>query len=1138
MGKPVSSNFRYKLLAAALMSASLAACGGGGSGGSDANNSSSSSSSSSSGGSSGTGSSGSSSSSSSGSSSGGTQNSAPQITSLTIGPSSAYTDTNLSADIVTTDEDGDALDKTYAWHINGTPLESENTRFLNSKYFVKGDQVRVTATVTDGKESVSSSAQITIDNRAPEISAYAPSPVQGNRIIILQGAAQDADGDVMTYSWAQLSGEPVDLNNPEQLTPSFTSPVVFGELVFQFTATDIDGLASSNQVSVIIENAPPTINQLTLSPQPAFTDTDLTATVESSDADSQALLTTYRWYVNDKLLGSEVSSTLPSQHFSKNDQVSLEVEVSDGELKATRSASVTINDSPATITISGAPETAEYGVPVTFTVTTEDADDDAIELKFNARPNSMAMDEDGIVTWTPTGPMFDTSQDVYWEITSVQEGTSNTVGGTIRVEDEDRLPPLARSSVIVNSNMQNAFTSGDFNGDGTQELLLTDLNQRLYTVAYDGSGYEQNWMYPYALTETGGRISSIAAGDMDGDGIDEIFVGLNDYYGNDNTTQILIIDGSTRLLRDFISVDGRSVSAIRIADVNNDGQNEIVYLLNLSSYSSGDHKVEVRKASDFSLLWQSSTLASQTALAIGDTDDDETQEIVLSGGYIFGFNGSTFVNEWLYADGFGYRIEVADVDGDGVDDIVGRASANDQSLAIFDAVNKTVKGEIAENFKDLALSDVDGDNKAEILAFPNYGNEARLYSFDKDATPQFSLDWSLSLPRNAAKGLIGDTDGDDQQEFIALFEYGTPILIAGNNPEIGIEWQGSEIYEVPPPFGGGELANFNGKGNRVVFFAQGRSDTPSYSYGMRAIQMDPVDGSLEWSPALSNSSGYFYGTLTDQGQDGTIELLYSSYQTPSVYSFFSESVIWTAPNMSDRGKAVAKGKLNADQEDDLVILTTDGTINAYDPKNQVLLWGVDRESGNTLTVADLDADTKNQVIVSDNNSISVYLPGEGSATLELNQTLADIAPSLAAAEDVSNLANSEITKLATGDLDGDGKQEVIFTASYYSDYSWLVVLNHDLSPRKAVKVNGWAQNILVQNYGTGHRNILVNVATDRYSNAQSNFVEIDPESGVVVSKSPTMLYMQPSNSMYFVDTDGNGVPELSYGTQYSINVTR
>ena len=50
-------------------------------------------------------------------------------------------------------------------------------------------------------------------------------------------------------------------------------------------------------------------------------------------------------------------------------------------------------------------------------------------------------------------------------------------------------------------------------------------------------------------------------------------------------------------------------------------------------------------------------------------DADAALEIVTAGGYVF--DGATGANEWAYAGGFGAAVDTGDLDGGGVEQIVG-----------------------------------------------------------------------------------------------------------------------------------------------------------------------------------------------------------------------------------------------------------------------------------------------------------------------------------------------------------------------------------------------------------------------------------------------------------------------------------
>jgi hypothetical protein len=132
---------------------------------------------------------------------------------------------------------------------------------------VKTTILEFECTVTDGELSSSDSVMITVNNILNlDIVADAGDDiiVNENRSISLDGSGSyDPEKQLLKYSWVQLSGESVSLNNVSSITPSFTSPTVKnGEvkvLEFELTVSDDNGRVDSDTVVITVDpiNAPP-----------------------------------------------------------------------------------------------------------------------------------------------------------------------------------------------------------------------------------------------------------------------------------------------------------------------------------------------------------------------------------------------------------------------------------------------------------------------------------------------------------------------------------------------------------------------------------------------------------------------------------------------------------------------------------------------------------------------------------------------------------------------------------------------------------------------------------------------------------------------------------------------------------------
>ena len=93
----------------------------------------------------------------------------------------------------------------------------------------------------------------TSENTAPVVNAGENQTVDERSTVGLAGSADDAEGQVV-YSWVQVSGSEVELDESNTLTPQFRAPSTQSSetLVFQLTATDGEGAVSSDEVTITV----------------------------------------------------------------------------------------------------------------------------------------------------------------------------------------------------------------------------------------------------------------------------------------------------------------------------------------------------------------------------------------------------------------------------------------------------------------------------------------------------------------------------------------------------------------------------------------------------------------------------------------------------------------------------------------------------------------------------------------------------------------------------------------------------------------------------------------------------------------------------------------------------------------------
>ncbi len=168
-------------------------------------------------------------------------------------------------------------------------------------------------------------------------------------------------------------------------------------------------------------------------------------------------------------------------------------------------------------------------------------------------------------------------------------------------------------------------------------------------------------------------VVEMLAVDLDGDDQDEV-------VGFTQNSRLFILRGHD--LQDvWNTIEGRfdDIKALTVADVDDDGQLEIVLIADklLRIYSA------LREIEE----WKSSEEYSATRIVVGDVDGDGADEIVLNTGVVL---GAVFRDvEWTYEPGFGTRMDLFDIDSDGILEIV--ALGGDGLVRVFDVDERRLK---------------------------------------------------------------------------------------------------------------------------------------------------------------------------------------------------------------------------------------------------------------------------------------------------------------------------------------------------------------------------------------------------------------------------------------------------------------
>ena len=171
-----------------------------------------------------------------------------------------------------------------------------------------------------------------------------------NLVVEIVTPSADPDGDPIEYlvEW-KVDGEVLADINTLTLDNMFTRR---GE-TWSVTVTAFDGIESggSNGKSVVIQNSPPTIDSIAVSPSDIYEKTEVTCVYDDPiDLDNDVLDEQQLWLGNDEVL--DVGEVLTGAHFSKGDTVSCLVIADDGAEDVTPIASDSVvvrNSIPAVV---------------------------------------------------------------------------------------------------------------------------------------------------------------------------------------------------------------------------------------------------------------------------------------------------------------------------------------------------------------------------------------------------------------------------------------------------------------------------------------------------------------------------------------------------------------------------------------------------------------------------------------------------------------------------------------------------------------------------------------------------------------------------------------------------------------------
>jgi VCBS repeat-containing protein len=329
------------------------------------------------------------------------QDTAPVVSAVSITPSSPSVKDTLTANVTSSDADGDSITYAYQWYRNGTAISgATQATLVVSGNAAHGDSITVAVKPNDGSLSgaAATSAAVTIQDTAPVISSVtiAPSSPSISDTLAASASSSDADGDTVTYAY-QWYKNGTAIAGATQATLVVSGNAAHGDSI-TVAVTPSDGTLSGAAVTsaaATVQDTAPVVDSVTIAPSSPTIASVLTANVTSHDADADTVSYSYQWYKNGAAIPGATGQTLTvSGSAAHGDSITVKVTPSDGTLSGTAltSGAVTVQDTAPVITaVSIAPASPTTNQILTAAVTAHDADNDSISFAYQWYKNGTAI---------------------------------------------------------------------------------------------------------------------------------------------------------------------------------------------------------------------------------------------------------------------------------------------------------------------------------------------------------------------------------------------------------------------------------------------------------------------------------------------------------------------------------------------------------------------------------------------------------------------------------------------------------------------------------------------------------------------------------------------------------------------------
>jgi hypothetical protein len=231
--------------------------------------------------------------------------------------------------------------------------------------------------------------------------------------------------------------------------------------------------------------------------------------------------------------------------------------------------------------------------------------------------------------------------------------------GTVQAQPKMQLDPYTTQDVFCRFPFVQVVPLDSL---GAWGLLYADTYGKLHLLKATPKGWKLEW----EVTNLGAKIRKFFLRDLTADGVMEVVIATVD-----GRILVYSIDSYQNIWQNLEN-NFASISAIEVANVDNDPQLEFVFI--------ADSHLYIVDGATKSRQWVSQREVEASEIVIANVDKDEQPEIILNSGFIVDSRFLTIEVESVKP--FGDRIILFDMNNDGYPEIIGEFA--DYSLRVFD----------------------------------------------------------------------------------------------------------------------------------------------------------------------------------------------------------------------------------------------------------------------------------------------------------------------------------------------------------------------------------------------------------------------------------------------------------------------